>query len=45
MDPDGLFHRLKDKHVNVLPGRMQGDKIASFKVVDPEGNLIEITTG
>jgi len=42
-DPDALFHRLKDKAVNVVPGRMEGDKVASFKVIDPEGNQIEIT--
>lgn len=44
-DPDAVFHRLKDRGINVVPGRMEGDKVASFKVIDPEGNLIEITSG
>jgi len=42
-DADAIYHRLKDKGVQVAPGRMEGNKVASFKVTDPEGNQIEIT--
>jgi len=42
-DADTTYHHLKDSGVSVVPGRMEGDKVASMMVTDPEGNKVEIT--
>ena len=42
-DADATYHHLKDMGTQVVPGRMEGNKVASLKVTDPEGNQIEIT--
>jgi len=42
-DPGAIYARLKALGVPVTSGRMDGDKLASMTLTDPEGNRIEIT--